>query len=87
MLLPVFIQGISLVRIHAWGECSQVHNWENDLRKKAIYLSVYLLEKKDFFFKSQFLRLKDYVVKTRWREPSVNMYSKKKKRKRKKEIS
>ena len=60
---------------------------KNDFRKKAIYLSVYLLEKKIFFSNVNSIRLKDYVVKTRWREPSVNMYSKKKKGKRKKEIS
>ena len=65
------------------NKVEDTEEYKNDFRKVAIYLSVYLLEKKDFFFQMSILRLKDYVVKTRWREPSVNMHVFKEKKKEK----
>lgn len=51
------------------NKLEDTEEYKNDFRKEAIYLSVYLLEKKIFFFKCQFytfkrLRCKDSLKRT-----------------------
>ena len=60
---------------------------ENDLRKKAIYLSVYLLEKKDFFFSNSISTFKRLRCKDSLKRTFGEHVFKEKKIKRKKEIS